>query len=63
MKKDTKTDLKPHIDASINVFVALQTMCFCKCVLISVEEPFRRAQELYDIGKMVMVTLFGLTPP
>ncbi len=45
MKKDTKTDLKPHIDAN-NVFFARQTMCFCKCVLISVEEAFRRAQEL-----------------
>ncbi len=62
MKKDTKTDLKPQIDASINVFFALQTMFFCKCLLICVEETFSPAQEIKD-RKMVMVTLFGLTPP
>lgn len=37
-EKDTKTDLKPQTDASIDVFFALQAMCFCKCVLICVEE-------------------------
>ncbi len=59
MKKDTKIDLKPQIDASINVFFcSSDCFFFCKCVLIYVEEAFRPAQELKDRNMLVVTLLW-----